>query len=72
MNQLPPLPQELGRFDSIVDAHKANDRQAYLSAIHANGDTISKIILSNLAANQRYAKQLKALNNARDEVIYAD
>lgn len=68
MSQLPPLPPELGRFDSIVDAHNAGDRQAYQKAIETNARVTMDIIFETIRRGNRYQKQLDALNQALKEV----
>lgn len=72
MSELPPLPPELGRFDSIVDAHNAGDRQAYKKALESNASVITDIIFETIRRGNRYQKQLNALNMALKEVKHAD
>lgn len=72
MNQLPPLPLELGRFDSIVDAHKAGDRQAYQEALKSNAKVIMDIIIDSIVRANKYHKQMDALNKALKEVENGD
>lgn len=70
MNTLPPLPPELGRFDSIVDAHKAGNLDRYIEALTENEKTINSIIEESCKVRLKYYTQQDALNNALAEAIH--
>lgn len=61
MNTLPPLPPELGRFDSIVDAHRAGDEVKLAESIGNNFAVIQGILREISKQQDKYRKQLQIL-----------
>ena len=66
---IPELPAELGRFDSIVEAHKAGDMQALKHAVRQNRQTIEAIVQESLETIGRYSSVLQVLRDYDCEVM---
>jgi len=67
--QLPELPPELGRFDSIVDAHKAGDKDRLAKAVADNRLTIEAAMQNAMEIIGRYTRTAQVLREYDWELV---
>lgn len=60
----------LTRFDSVMDAIRENDSEAYLKALNNNHETILAAVTEARRTIERYEKQLIAIEAALNAYHY--